>query len=99
MAGAYGWTTAPDADACRVCGWDLGEPGWTQEPQYVICPCCGAEAGVDDLDERMARAYLIRWIAGGGRWFAAAERPARWSLTSHLSRVGLSVSRAEFPRS
>ena len=95
VACAYGWTAAPNADACRVCGWDLGEPAWNPSAQYIICPCCGAESGVDDLDERQARRYLVFWVAAGGRWFAREQRPAGWSLASHLDRVGLSVSRAE----
>lgn len=98
LAGAYGWTAAPDPNACRVCGWDLHEPGWDPSPQYVICVCCGAESGVDDLDERQARRYLVAWIARGGRWFVPDEMPDGWSPLDHLDHLGLSIRRSELRR-
>lgn len=105
MAGAYGWTETPDPTACRVCGWDLGEPGWDvgepgrdPAPVYIICVCCGAESGVDDREEPQARAYLLSWIAGGARWFLPEEMPDDWSLVAHLDRVGIPVRRSELRR-
>lgn len=97
----YGWSEGPHPSACRVCGWDLGEPGWNPDPLYIICECCGAESGVDDIDEESARLYLRSWAASGGPWFDPSKQPNDWSMTEYLQRTGLTIRRADlrdFPR-
>lgn len=100
MTRAYGWTPHPDPHACRVCGWDHGEPPWDRygSPLYFICDCCGSESGPDDDPAQQAEASLLRWIARGAPWFDPSERPEGWSITRHLAVFGLEVHRRDLRR-
>lgn len=83
-------TSTSSSDACRICGYSLGEPPWGDDgtsPAYVICHCCGAEAGVDDQSVDEVRMYRNRWRRSGMKWFRPHERPKDWNLDYQLERV------------
>ncbi|WP_459642366.1 hypothetical protein [Kineococcus sp. NUM-3379] len=86
-SGAEGSADDEETDACRVCGWDLGDLGREQQvPLYTICDCCGAETGLDDYDLERVRHYRADWFARGCPFWSSQDRPAGWSFTSDQAR-------------
>lgn len=73
---------------CRVCGYDPEDLFWEgSNPTYLICDCCGAEAGVDDLNPKVARRSRSEWLAGGCPWFIPTMRPSMWNLSQQMARI------------
>lgn len=79
-----------DKFRCRVCGYLSGTPPWGDDgkcPTYEICPCCGVEYGYEDSSVIGVKRYREQWVASGGKWQDAKEKPENWSLENQLKRA------------
>jgi len=77
-------------------------PSWVTErrPAWEICPCCGIQFGYDDFGrdvlafdlrerEMLHRAWRLKWIAGGMRFWSPRALPFDWDPLRQLRNAGL----------
>jgi Zn ribbon nucleic-acid-binding protein len=79
---------------CPACGHQLDFSPWKDGTQVEIpCPSCGIHFGHDDADAAHRagayRAWRLRWIGTGKRWWSTRPEPPDFNPNEQLARLEL----------